>query len=461
MKLITKTLCLIGRLRRWAVSTWHYLSTGVWRDTRDTFVVRLLKTLNLSARSLMSTDLQSLACALTYRIILAVVPALALIFAIGRGFGFQNLIQSELLNYFPAQRQAIETALGFVDSYLAQSSEGLFVGVGLVILLWTLISLVGAMESAFNGIWSVKHGRTYWRKITDYTAMFLILPILIVCASSLNALLSTSVNTLLPALSTVGRVLLDVASVVLTWLFFTALYILVPNVKVKFTNALIAGIMAGVAYQALQVLFVSGQIYVSKYNAIYGGFAFLPLFLIWLQLVCLTTLAGAVVCYSSQSISLYAFTTDVNNISVDYRRKVGVALMAVLAQRYQRGLPPLTLNDLEHSFSIPMRLLSSLISDLEDAHLINRVLPQVENSVEIVAFQPARDVSCLSVGDVLTTLDSLGASDFVPDFAENFAEINSSVSKALLLNSADASTRLLDIKLATLGDIALHHNHRK
>jgi membrane protein len=454
MKLITNTLCLIERLRQWALSLWHYLSVGVWRDTRDIFIVRALKTLNLSFRSVMDNNLQALACALTYRIFLALVPALALMFAIARGFGFQNLIQSELMDYFPAQRTAIETALTFVDSYLAQSSEGLFVGIGIVILLWTLISLVGAMEAAFNGIWCVKHGRTYWRKITDYTAMFLILPILMVCSSGLTAMVNTSITTYLPSMSTAVKVLLDVASVVVTWLFFTAIYILVPNVKVKFANAFIAGVVAGIAYQVLQALFVSGQIYVSKYNAVYGGFAFLPLLLVWMQLVWLTTLAGAVVCYSSQSISLYAFTNDVNSISTDYRRRVGVSVMAVVAQRYKQGLPPLTLNDMEQSFSIPLRLLSGLISDLEDVHLINRVIPEINKDTEIVAYQPAKDVSTITVGEVMQAFDTLGATDFVPDFNKNFATIDNCVRSIEEKAKANGSTLLLDLQLPNLGDIA-------
>ncbi|MDE6490837.1 MAG: YihY/virulence factor BrkB family protein, partial [Muribaculaceae bacterium] len=180
------TTSRIGRLKTWCSDRWRYYSHGVWGDTRSSFKVNMIKTINLSVRSFLSADLQSTACALTYRMLLAIVPALALLFAIGRGFGFQNILTTQLFDYFPSQQKALETAFRFVDAYLAQASEGIFVGIGILFLLWTLISLVSSVEDAFNRIWGVKYGRSFWRKITDYTAIFLILPVLMICSSGLS-----------------------------------------------------------------------------------------------------------------------------------------------------------------------------------------------------------------------------------------------------------------------------------
>ena len=150
---------------------YRYMVDGVWSDTRRSFKVNVVKTLNLSVRSFFNSDLQMRAGYLTYQTLLAIVPALALVFAIGRGFGFQNILQSQLFNSFPAQKEALSKAFTFVDSYLAQSSEGIFVGIGIVFLLWTLISLIGNVEDCFNTIWGIKQGRSIWRKLTDYSAI--------------------------------------------------------------------------------------------------------------------------------------------------------------------------------------------------------------------------------------------------------------------------------------------------
>lgn len=432
------------RLGAKVVSWWEYASVGVWSDRRNTFWIRIMKTLNLSVRSFMRSDLQTLACGLTYRALLAVVPALALLFAIGRGFGLQNLLTTQLFTYFPSQKKALETAIGFVDSYLAQASEGLFVGIGIVVLLWTLISLVGAVEDAFNGIWGVAHGRSLWRKVTDYTAIFLILPVLMVCSSGLTVFMTSTVQDMLPFMTPVLSALLDVASVVLIWFFFTGVYMLIPNIRVKFKNAFPAGIMAGIAYQVLQALFVSGQIYVSKYNAIYGGFAFLPLLLIWMQLVSLFTLAGAVVCYAAQNISLYSFTSEVQSISIDYRRRVAVGILAVILSRYNRGQKPMTENRISTDYSIPPRLVGIMLAELEEVGLINRVIigkdPQTPP-----AWQPARDLSEITVGQVIDLLANRGTTDFIPDFDSRFPEVAECVDRIEASIRNDNPVRVSDI----------------
>lgn len=131
----------------------EYCISGVWDDTKSEWPVKAVKVINLSIRSFLDRDLQMRSCALTYNTVLAIVPALAMLFAIARGFGFQNLMQSELFRYFPAQRQALETALTYVDNYLAQASQGVFIGIGFIFLLWTLWSLMSNVEDTFNHVW--------------------------------------------------------------------------------------------------------------------------------------------------------------------------------------------------------------------------------------------------------------------------------------------------------------------
>lgn len=415
----------IQRMTGRAQRIWIYVSRGVWSDTRTDFRINIIKTVNLTVRSFLSADIQSAACALTYRTLLAIVPALALLFAIGRGFGFQNLLTSQLFNYFPSQQRALETAFKFVDSYLAQASEGIFVGIGILFLMWTLISLVSSVEDSFNLIWGIRQGRSIWRKITDYTAIFLILPVLMICSSGLTIFMSSTLqnalpdNIISPAISTI----LDLTSAALIWLFFTGVYILIPNTKVRFRNALLAGVLAGIAFQVLQSLFVSGQIYVSKYNAIYGGFAFLPLLLIWLQLVWVISLAGAVLCYSSQNIFQFSFTLEVSRISLSYRRKVALAVIGIIVKRFRDNLPPLCPADFVATYNMPTRLVERVVGLLVDAGLVSRVISGQHD--DVAALQPAVDISTLTVGDVIRRLDDFGTTDFIPLFDRRFEAIDS------------------------------------
>ena len=406
------------------VKFYEYTVSGVWSDTRRSWWVNVLKTISLSLRSFFNSDLQMRASALTYQTVLAIVPALALIFAIGRGFGFQNLLQTQLFNFLPAQRRALETAFTFVDSYLKQSSEGIFVGIGILFLLWTLISLISTVEDSFNKIWGVARGRSLWRKITDYTAIFLILPVLMICASGINVFMSTALQNFIHIkfLTEGLSWLLDLASLALTWLFFAGTYMLIPNTKVKFKNAILAGVLAGTAFVILQWLFLTGQLYVTKYNAIYGSFSLLPLLLLWLQLVWVITLSGAVLCYSSQNIFEFSFTDQIEKISAVYRRRITLAVMTVITQRFEKGEKALTDHEIAMIYGLPISLVTAAVNHLIQCKLVQRVVTGGEEAALAVA--PAVDPGSLTLGDVLQRVGETGTKDFIPDFNKNFATLN-------------------------------------
>lgn len=409
-----------NHITAWVIHQWKYCSGGVWNDTGRGWRTTTVKTLNLSVRSFLDGDLQTQACAMTYRTLLAIVPALALLFAIGRGFGFQNLLQDELYSYFPAQHEVIHQCLGFVDSYLSQASEGVFVGVGLVFLLWTLISLLGNVEDVFNTIWGVKQGRSIWRKITDYTSMLLILPVLMICSGGLSVLISTTLNSIFhfSFMTPIISMILDGASWLLTFLFFTAAYMLIPNAKVKFKNAFIAGVFAGIGFRLLQWIFVTGQMYVAKYNAIYGSFSFLPLMLIWMQLAWVVTMAGMVICYSSQNIFQFSFNSEINAISIAYKEKVSIAVASVVVRRFVKGLKPVTMHEFTLDYGLPARLISDILIRLELAGIVSRVV--LDEKKEEFGFQPGMPTEDISVGLVRKSLRNLGRKDFIPNFAANF-----------------------------------------
>lgn len=403
-----------------SLKMWTYFNTGIWSDTRRNWWINILRTLNLSINSFLNRDIQTQACAMTYRTMLAVVPALAMLIAIGRGFGIQNVLEEELFRLFPAQHYAINYGIRFVDSYLKQSSEGLFVGVGIAFLLWTLISLISNMEDTFNLIWGQVPSRSIWRKITDYTAMLLILPVLLICASGISLLLSSTLNSIFhfDFMTPVISILLEVASWIMTWLFFAAIYLLLPNTKVKIKNALISGVLAGSAFIVLQWLFVSGTLYVTRYNAIYGSVAFLPLMLLWMQLAWVICLAGAVICYSSQNVFAFSLDREVASISIGYRSKAILAICTIVTHRFINEQGPATDRDLMEAYELPARMVTNVTELLCRAGVFSRVL--LPDSKDVYGYQLALDPSILSVGILARRIDRTGTSGFVPEFSINF-----------------------------------------
>lgn len=405
----------------------NYCWSGVWREPRNTMKVRLIKTISLSIRSFMDRGLQMKSAALTFSTVLAIVPAFALIFAIGRGFGFQEILAKNIYSYFPAQHQAIETALGFVDSYLKQASNGIFVGVGVLVLLWTLISLLSTIEEAFNNVWDIKKDRTIYQKITDYIAICLLIPILMVCSSGVSIFMSTIVssNIHLAFLTPFINFGLELSPVILAWLAFTLSYFLIPNTKVQFKYAAIAGGLCAIAFQILQLLFVNGQIYVSKYNAIYGSFAFLPLLLIWLQLSWLILLFGCVLTYSMQNVFAFNFLGDVGTISQDYRRKLTLVVVAAIFRQFDAKEPPLTRTEISTRYDLPIRIVSDILYGLQHSKLIFQVVLAEDR----IGYAPAVDFTTLTVAEVFECVDRFGDADFIPAFDRIYPDIVANVDK--------------------------------
>lgn len=407
---------LMAKLMSW----WQYCSAGVWNDTRQTFGVRSVKILNLSARSFMDRSLQIRSMSLTYSTLLAIVPALALLVAIGRGFGLQDVIQNELYVLFPSQHKVFSTFLKFVDSYLTHSTQGLFVGVGIIVLLYTIISLLSYIEDAFNTIWDIKRQRSIFRKFTDYITICLMVPVLLICSSGLSLFMSTVVQDILyfPFLTTMVKVLLDLAPLVLSWGAFTLSYFLIPNTQVKFKYAAIAGTFASVGFYILQFLFLNGQLYVSNYNAIYGSFAFLPLFLVWLQLSWTLLLTGCILTYALQNVLTFNFIGEENPLSISAYQRLGVLIMAIVSQRFVKKQPALSRTEMATIYNLPVRTVSRMVHQLMDVNLLDFVM---RNNDEL-AIQPSQDVSSLTVAEVVSKLDNLGTDQLSPEFNTHYKD---------------------------------------
>lgn len=408
----------LRKLYRSLSGAYGYFISGVWKDPRNNIWIRIVKTMNLSVSSFLDRNLQNKSMALTYSTVLAIVPGFALILAIGRGFGLSEIISTGLYDYFPVQQKAIGTALSFVDSYLNQASKGIFVGAGIILLLWTLISLLSNIEDNFNRIWDIRKSRSPYQKITDYIALCLIIPVLMICSSGIAIFLSTVLHKNLAAtfLSPFIDTLLRLTPVILAWIAFSLSFYIIPNTKVNFKYALISGALCAAAYQTVQILFVNGQIYVSKYNAIYGSFSFLPLLLIWLQISWLILLFGCVLTFSLQNVFSYNYSSTLSNISTEYMRQITLIVTAIIFQRFKNNRKPISSARISIIYRLPARLVNNITENLLQAGIIYTVTLEKGNE----GLTPALDIRSLSIGELFSRLDAAGDSGFIPGFNKTF-----------------------------------------
>lgn len=392
----------------------HFLTVGIWHVKRNDvsswlyFFYSIIKKVILAVERATTKRMVNSASALTYSTLLAIVPIMAVVFAIARGFGYNKYIEDWFRETLTSQPQTAEIIIGFVNSYLVHTKSGIFLGVGLIFMLWTVIMLINNIEHTFNYIWQVKKPRSIFRTITDYMAMFLLMPIIIVITSGFSIFVATISDTIegYILLAPVLRFFIALMPYIFMSAVFVALYIFMPNTKVKFTCALVPGILAGVAMQGLQLFYIHSQIWVSSYNAIYGSFAALPLFMLWVQISWTICLFGAELCYTSQNLEGYAFRARTKDISHRYKLLLSVILAGKICKRFEDGGKPYTALALKLETGIPIRIVNDLLYNMTKIHVLIEVTCDEKGDESF--YIPAEPTSRLSVGALVDRLESHG-----------------------------------------------------
>ena len=407
----------IGEWISWLI---HFLLHDIFRVTEDElsktmrFFVRLLKKLIISIRGFIEDDLMIKASALTYYTVLAIVPIFALFLAVGKGFGFAETIEGFVIKLIGDNPEITNIVMGFVNNYLEQTQGGVFVGIGIALLLWAVLSMFRQIEANFNDIWNVKKNRSIVRQFTTYITMLIVVPILIVISSGLNAKVDAYVEII--AQSSVGSFLIPIyqflvklAPFVIYWILFTLIFLIIPNTKVKISDAMLSGVVTGTAFLAIQFLYVNGQISLAKYNAVYGSFAAIPLLLFWLNLSWLIVLYGAELCYVSQNLINFSFESDTKNISRRYSDYTLFVVLKIIINRFCQAQQPISANQIAIDYNIPIRLVNNHLKLLVDTDIISEIY--VEQNAERF-YQPALDVNLITVHFVFDRVNRFGSENF-------------------------------------------------
>ena len=399
----------------------------------------------IAVRTFLDDKIMTRAAALTYSTLFAVVPILALIFAIARGFGFENIVNSLLDNGIMKENESLSTVMQFIDGYMQYVSSGAFVGIGLLFLLWSVYSLADGIETNLNFIWHVKQSRGMGRKITDYFSLVLLIPIGIICLSGLTVA-TRSILEGMEGYKLLGgfvRFLISAMPYLVAGLIFTGFYMFMPNTKVRFKYAIIPGFIAGCLFQALQNLYFSGQLALSSYNQIYGGFAALPLFLFWLNLSWSIILFGCELAYVAQNNDNFNYFKEPDKISRRHQDFYCLMVMACICKRFNKHLPALTRKEIGNELKIPLRYVIASLDLLMEAKLLQPVLKGDEREP---AYVPTTDTNKLTVVKVLSAINCTGYCDL--DHA-----LDSEVRAALLKIDNERKSLSGDIWSTPLADL--------
>ena len=403
------------------------MRNGLWRTTTEELGkgerigVQILKTLVLSVRGFNENDISMRANALTYSFMFAVVPIMALFLAVARGFGFEQVIENYLKNSFLGQYDPaiVETIMGFVQRYLETAQGGVFLGIGIAILLWAVYSFFLNVESSFNKIWQVHKTRNVLRQFSSYIMILLAIPVLMIMSSGISIVVNTRLDDaqMFLDMSAFHEFVVKSIPWLTMWLIFSLMYWAIPNTKVRWYAAVIPGVLIGTLAQALQMLGVYIFMFLGRTSIVYGAFAIVPLLLTWVQWLSLLILYGVELSYSIQNNEHFDYQVDIDSMSRRYKDYLTLFICYKIIKRFEAGETAYSTEELAKENYVPLRVVNQLVERLCQVHVLTEIR-FVDDTEHIRRYQPAMDINQLTVGEVLKHVEQGGTELFLRKTSE-------------------------------------------
>jgi len=395
-----------------------FLRIEFWRislrdlPNKKAFFIRQQRIFLLTMRGFKDDKCSLTASALTFYSLLSIVPLFAILFGIFKGFGLQSQLELQLLENFPEHETVMRQIIDFSTVLLENTKGGIIAGIGIILLLWSVLKLLNIIEDSLNDIWKINKSRPIVRMLSNYLTIIILAPLFFILSSSLTVFFQVQYNmltdqfNLLGAIAPITSFLVNLLPHFLTWTLFTLIYMVMPNGKINFKNAFYAAVISGSIYQIAQYLFVTFQIGVANYNAIYGSFSAFPLFLIWLQVSWFIFLFGAEISFASQNIGNYEYEADSKNISSYRKRLMSLAVAHIVIVYFQDGKKSLTSSEIAEKLGMPILLTRNIISEFIETGLFSRVLSEGQQED---TYQPGKDIKLFTIQYVIEALDQKGS----------------------------------------------------
>lgn len=430
----------------------EFFLIGIWRirlqdlPKKKSFFLNQLRIFVLTLRKFDSDNCSLRASALTFYTLLSIVPVVAMAFGVAKGFGYEDILRDQLLARFAGQEEVFTIIIGFAHTLLENTRGGMVAGIGMVVLLWTVIKVLYHIEFSFNEIWEIKRPRSLKRRLSNYISFMVIGPILLIASGSVTVFINSHILLVTERVALIGFLgpftflLLKFVPYILIWAILTFAYVVMPNVKVSLKSALIGAIIAGTSYQFAQWGYIHFQVGIARYNAIYGSFAALPLFLIWLEISWLIVLFGAEISYSHQNVVQYEFEHDCLKASPYLRKLLALQVTHLLVKNFSKGKGVLKAERICTALTIPFPLVHQILDELIETGIILEIKGENEDEP---GFQIARDINELSVNFVMDALAKRGVNSLPLAETKEFVELAGTLDTFKKIIDLSSSNKLL------------------
>lgn len=348
---------------------WHEVLQ--WRWTRMLLHV---------AKGTKTQDIFTHVAALTYSTVLSVVPLLALVLALGRGFGMQDYIELQLRQNLNTSDDVIGQLMEFANSYIARTHDDVMVGVSGFVLAFTIVSLVNNIERRFNVMWGINSSRSLFGFSLSYLGLIVFLAFSIFFLSGVWVFILQLLNYL------PHHVLVDTTMPLLVFILKSlvfsavlgAMFRFIPLLKVEFRHIVWPALISGFLFSLVQEFYIKGQMFLSSYNAVYGSFAVLPLLMAWVYATWTIVLTGVLLCRAAQATEHDDDLFDEKTYNAQSHNLVALRIMAMMARRFVDNAPPLSVKEWAKTLSISTEFAGAELQRLAKVGLIFRVVESYE-----------------------------------------------------------------------------------
>ena len=319
-------------------------------------------------KNLFSTDISRLASNLTYVSLLAIFPFIALILGLSKGFSLDVILVDKIKNTIPETENILSHILKIAENLVKSLNSSLLSGLGIIVIMWSVVNLLMLLEESFNDIWHVKNSREFSRKVINYIAIIFLIPIVTVIFIGT----SDKILELTSRIATFGSFtifLVKFLKFILIFSLFTTMYYIIPNTKVSFKASSISSLMVILFLYIFSMFYTIIQVSISKYNAIYGSLALVPLFLIWVKFLWLVILIGAKLSYMIDN----NYDSNDKKLPLKYEKEISIYILYLIIKRFIANERPYTISELTHVTGIKKYAIRIGINTLCNLSYITKV----------------------------------------------------------------------------------------
>ncbi len=304
----------MNRIRHFSSSVRQFFAQDIWKVNLEELsrakakTIKYIKVLLITIKTFSAEKIGFQAVALSFFGTMAVVPFVAVAFAVTDGFGLSDKLRELLYANFDGHQEIIDVLLTYANNIITTSQSNAMGLISALVFVWLIIWMMMCVERVFNNVWRVRKSRNFFKRFGFYLLILFIAPFIVMLFFSGSIIYTDAFKSI-----GLGVAYFDTLSSLLAWLIFyviatltfSAMYKFIPNFKVRYSHALRAAAISAIAFTLLQYLYLETQVFVTRLNMVYGAVAAIPLFMFWMNFGWFIILFGAELSYAFQNVNNY------------------------------------------------------------------------------------------------------------------------------------------------------------